>query len=117
MGLQKAIARVEQGMKELGMDGFQTEAGGFVHDKPGVGITGFQVQFVFALPGKSEVEKIGEELGLLVEQVSGGGFSVVLKQKQEDREDEIVTRSVLGVDRLWRLEQQIQSKLGVRLGL
>ena len=26
-------------------------------------------------------------------------------------------RSVLGVDRLWRLEQQIQSKLGVRLGL
>ena len=25
------------------MDGFQTEAGGFVHDKPGVGITGFQV--------------------------------------------------------------------------
>ena len=29
--------------QELGMDGFQTEAGGFVHDKPGVGITGFQV--------------------------------------------------------------------------
>ena len=25
------------------MDGFQTEAGGFVHDKAGVGITGFQV--------------------------------------------------------------------------
>ena len=25
------------------MEGFQTEAGGFVHDKPGVGITGFQV--------------------------------------------------------------------------
>ena len=71
--LQKAITRVEQGMKvasfssdvenyendgyniqdihgnnanfvqELGMEGFQTEAGGFVHDKPGVGITGFQV--------------------------------------------------------------------------
>ena len=26
-------------------------------------------------------------------------------------------RSVLGVDRLWRLEQEVQSKLGVRLGL
>ena len=26
-------------------------------------------------------------------------------------------RSVLGVDRLWRLEQEIQSKLRVRLGL
>ena len=25
------------------MEGFQTEAGGFVHDKPGVGTTGFQV--------------------------------------------------------------------------
>jgi len=120
--LQKAITRVEQGMKELGMEGFQTEAGGFVHDKPGVGTTGFQVRFVLALPGiartgKAEVEKIGEELGLQVEQVSGGGFSVVLKQKHEDREDDIVTRSVVGVDRLWRLEQEVQSKLGVRLAL
>ena len=77
------------------------------------------------MSGKAEVEKIGEELGLLVEQVSlcnpgcsgsyvlvkqvhycnptsesymklhqvsGGGFSVVLKQKHEDREDDIVTR-------------------------
>merc|ERR1712130_501319 len=87
--LQKAITRVEQGMKELGMEGFQTEAGGFVHDKPGIART-----------GKADVEKIGEELGLQVEQVSGGGFSVVLKQKHEDREDDIVTRSVFGVDRL-----------------
>ena len=30
-------------VQELGMEGFQTEAGGFVHDKPGVGTTGFQV--------------------------------------------------------------------------
>jgi len=120
--LQKAITKVEQGMKALGMEGFQTESGGFVHDKPGVGTTGFQVQFVIALPaiartGKAEVEKIGEELGLQIEQISGGGFSVAVRQNQEDREDEIVSRSVAGVDRLWRLEQEKQSKLGVRLAL
>ena len=30
-------------IQALGMEGFQTESGGFVHDKPGVGTTGFQV--------------------------------------------------------------------------
>ena len=69
----------------------------------------FPVRFWVALPGleragRAEVEKVGEELGLVVEQVSTphppttllqttcGAFSVVLKQKKEDREDDIVTR-------------------------
>ena len=40
-------------MQELGMEGFQTESGGFVHDKPGVGTTGFQVSI---LPSKENVK-------------------------------------------------------------
>ena len=41
--LQRAAAAVEQGIKTLGLQGFKTEAGGFVHEKPSVGSTGFQV--------------------------------------------------------------------------
>ena len=40
-------------VQELGMKGFHTEAGGFVHDKPGVGTTGFQVSI---LPSKENVK-------------------------------------------------------------
>lgn len=118
--LQRAAAAVEQGVKTLGLQGFKTEAGGFVHDKPNVGSTGFQVRFCVALPGleragRAEVEKVGEELGLLVEQTTCGAFSVVLKQKKEDREDDIVSRSVVAVDQLWRVEQEVASRLGARL--
>ena len=44
-------------IQELGMEGFQTEAGGFVHDKPGVGTTGFQVFTSVMLPQIKSVQR------------------------------------------------------------
>jgi len=117
--LHKAIFGIESMLKNLG-HGFLTRDGGFPHFKKEVGRSGLQVEFLVSLPGLTKVDtgavaKAGQSLGLVVEQVKGNQVTVVLKQNEEDTEYDIVTRSVTSVDKLWRLDQELQSRAGTRL--
>lgn len=118
--LQKAIMTIETAMKTCELHGFQTSNGGFVHNKSGLLGTGFQVQFSLQLAGfenagNAELEKAQTDLGLsIIHSVRKNIFLVEIVQRPEDRELDIVTRSVDALDKLWRMDMELQSKLGLR---
>jgi len=118
--LQKAIVTIETAMKTSELHGFQTLNGGFVHNKTGLLGTGFQVRFSLQLAGfenasSTELEKAQTNLGLsIVHSIRDNTFLVEIVQRPEDGELDIVTRSVDALDKLWRMDMELQSKLGIR---
>ena len=42
-------------------------------------------------------------------------FSVLHKQSPEDSEHDIVTKSIETVDKLWKMDLELQSKFGIKL--
>jgi len=118
--LQKAIGTIETAMKRCELHGFQTSNGGFIHNKSGLLGTGFQVRFSLQLPGfekacSTELEKAQTDLGLsIVHSIRNNSFLVEIVQREEDRELDIVTRSVDALDKLWRMDMQLKSKFGLR---
>ena len=43
-----------------------------------------------------------------------GVFSIVYKQSPDDSEHDIVTKSIETVDKLWKIDLELQSKFGVK---
>jgi len=128
--LQKAIARIEEALKMVlsskscQQRGFATKDGGFNHNKMGVFGTGLEITFTMELPGfqkaeKCELDKAKMELAAKIDLIKPGSalFSVVLTQFPEDSERDIVTKSVEMVDKLAKMDQELQSRLGIKLTL
>jgi len=128
--LQKAVARIEEALKMIisvkscNQRGFSTQDGGFAHTRREVYGTGFEVVITMDLlgllkAGTDEVDKARRELGLRIEKCPRGAaaFTVVYNQSPEDSEEEIVTKTVAAVDSLARMDQELQSRLGVKLTL
>jgi len=128
--LQKAVARIEEALKMVfstkscQQRGFSTKDSTFNHDRKGVFGTGFETTFTMDLPGfqrseRSELDKAKMELGLKIEPSRQGGsaFHVVLQQFPEDTEKDIVVRGVEAVDKLAFMDQELQSRMGIKLTL
>jgi len=120
--LQKAVSRIEEALKSCNERGFTNNNGSFTHSKRGVYGTGFETTFTIDLPGfgngkadKSELEKAANELFLdIVKGRSGNLYTVSIRQRIEDTEEEIVQRSVEGVDNLFMMDRNLQAKLGIK---
>jgi len=120
--LQKAVSRIEEALKSCNERGFTNTNGSFTHSKRGVYGTGFETTFTIDLPGfgngkadKSELEKAANELFLdIVKGRSGNLYTVSIRQRIEDTEEEIVQRSVEGVDNLFMMDRNLQAKLGIK---
>jgi len=128
--LQKAVARIEEALKMVlsskscQQRGFLTKDGSFSHSKSGVFGTGLEITFTMELPGfqkadRAELDKAKMELATKIDLTRSGGslFTVVLTQFPEDTERDIVVRSVEMVDKLAKMDQELQSRLGVKLTL
>jgi len=128
--LQKAVARIEEALKMVlsskscQQRGFSTKDGLFSHSRSGVFGTGLEITFTMELPGfqkadRTELDKAKMELATKIDLTRSGGslFTVVLTQFPEDTERDIVCRSVEMVDRLAKMDQELQSRLGVKLTL
>jgi len=121
--LQKAVVRIEEAIKACQQKGFTTNNSGFSHCKKGVNGTGFEISFTIELPGfreagRAELDKAKADLNLKIEpEGDASTFSVVLKQAADDSEHDIVTKSVETVDKLWKMDLELQSRLGVKLTL
>jgi len=122
--LQKAAVRIEEAIKSCQQKGFTTNNSGFAHGKKGVFGTGFEITFAIELPGfleagRAELDKARAELKLRIEPEIRGlnTFKVVMKQVPDDSEHDIVTKSVETVDKLWKMDLELQSRYGVKLTL
>merc|ERR1711936_1069588 len=122
--LQKAVVKIEEAIKSCQQKGFTTNNSGFAHSKKGVNGTGFEITFAMELlgfreAGRSELEKAQADLKLKIEPEGGSGktFNVVLKQANDFSEHDIATKSVETVDKLWKLDLELQSRFGVKLSL
>jgi len=121
--LQKAVTRIEEALKSCNERGFTTNSGAFVHCKRGVYGTGFETSFTIDLPGlaradKAELEKAKNELFIDIDKGrSGTIYTVQLRQSPDYSEEDIITRSVDALDSLWKLDQEMQAKFGIKLDL
>merc|ERR1711990_796479 len=125
--LQKAVSRIGEALKMVfstkscNERGFTNNNGSFTHSRRGVYGTGFETTFTIDLPGfgkaeKSELEKAANELFLdIVKGRSGNLYTVSIRQSIEDTEEEIVKRSVEGLDNLYMLDRNLQTKLGIKV--
>merc|ERR1712226_493053 len=128
--LQKAVARIEEALKMIistkscQQRGFATNDGKFVHSRREVYGTGLEV-FVsmellgFAKAGMDEIEKARREIGVKIDKCDKGSatFTVILNQGPDDVEEEIVKKTVVAVDKLGRMDAELQYRLGVKLPL
>eukprot|EP00092_Neocalanus_flemingeri_P083675 GFUD01105042.1.p1 GENE.GFUD01105042.1~~GFUD01105042.1.p1 ORF type:complete len:496 (-),score=166.67 GFUD01105042.1:124-1611(-) len=119
--LQKAAVRIEEAIKSCQQKGFTTNNNGFAHGKKGVYGTGFEISFTLELPGfqeagRAELDKARANLNLKIEPEGFGArtFSVVLTQLPDDSEHEIATKSVETVDKLWKMDLELQSRFGIK---
>jgi len=72
-----------------------------------------------AKAGMDEIDKARKEIGVKIDKCDKGSatFTVILNQGPDDVEEEIVTKTVLAVDRLGRMDAELQSRLGIKLTL
>merc|ERR1711971_1421280 len=122
--LQKAVARIEEAIKSTQQRGFATTNGAFAHSRREVYGTGLEVVITMDLvglmkAGMQELDKAKRDLGLKIEKSDRGAatFTVVSGQGPDDTEEEIVSKTVSAVDSLYRMDHELQSKLGVKLTL
>jgi len=121
--LQKAAVKIEEAIKACQQKGFTTNNHGFAHTKKGVYGTGFEITFNMELPGfqeagRAELDKARADLNLEIGPkgvpLCAGVFSIVYKQSPDDSEHDIVTKSIETVDKLWKIDLELQSKFGVK---
>jgi len=121
--LQKAVVRIEEAIKACQQKGFTTNNSGFSHGKHGVNGTGFEISFTIELPGfgqagRAELDKAKADLKMKIEpERHANTFRTVLKEAVDESEHDIVTRSVEAVDKLWKMDMELQSRFGVKLTL
>jgi len=128
--LQKAVARIEEALKMIisvkscQQRGFATSNGAFSHSRREVYGTGLEVVITMDLVGlmkggMQEIDKAKRELGLKIEKCDRGAatFTVVYGQGPDDSEEEIVSKTVSAVESLYRMDHELQSRLGVKLTL
>jgi len=120
--LQKAVIKIEEAIKSCQDKGFTSDCNGFSHSQIGVNGTGLEVRFNLALPGfrqagRAELDKSKSDLNLTIVPSGQEVFTVELKHKVDQSEYDIVTKSVEMVDKLWRQDQELQSRFGVKLTL
>jgi len=128
--LQKAVARIEEALKMIisvkstQQRGFATTNGAFAHSRREVYGTGLEVVITMDLVGlmkggMQELDKAKRDLGLKIEKSDRGAatFTVVSCQGPDDSEEEIVSKTVSAVDSLYRMDHELQSKLGIKLTL
>jgi len=122
--LQKAAVKIEEAIKSCQQKGFTTNKTGFAHSKKGVYGTGFEITFAMELPGfqeagRAELDKARADLNLEIGPqgvpLCASVFTIVAKQSPEDSEHDIVTKSIETVDRLWKMDLELQSRFGVKL--
>jgi len=122
--LQKAAVKIEEAIKSCQQKGFTTNNNGFAHSKKGVYGTGFEITFNMELPGfqeagRAELDKAKADLNLTIGPegvpLCAGVFNIVLKQSPDDSEHDIVTNSIETVDKLWKMDLELQSKFGVKM--
>merc|ERR1712059_240514 len=112
-----------EALKSCNERGFAANNGAFVHTKRGVYGTGFETTFTVDLPGlakadKAELEKAKNELFLDFQKGrSGSLYTVSLRQSPDYTEADIFDRSVEALNGLWKLEQELQAKFGIKLDL
>merc|ERR1712013_476845 len=114
--LQKAAVKIEEAIKACQQKGFTTNNHGFAHTKKGVYGTGFEITFNMELPGFQEAgrEELNLDIGPKGVPLCAGVFSIVYKQSPDDSEHDIVTKSIETVDKLWKMDLELQSRFGVK---
>jgi len=120
--LHKAVIKIEEAIKSCQGDGFTASNSGFAHTQICVNGTGLEVNFNIQLPGfvqagRAELDKTKADLNASFVNQGRGEFTVGLRQVGDISEHEIVTKSVEMVDAVWKQDQQLQSKLGVKLAI
>ena len=120
--LHKAIFKIEEALKSSQERGFTTDCRGFSHNQLAVNGTGLEIRFSIHMPGfsqagKAEIEKSKSDLHVAILPESRDRYEVLTKQTDEMDEFEIVTRSIDAVDKLWKRDMELQSRLGVKLSL
>jgi len=122
--LQKAVVKIEEAIKACQQKGFTTNNSGFAHTRKEVYGTGFEVSFSMELPGfqeagRSELDKARADLNLKIDPegvpICARVFNIVVKQSPDDSEHDIVTKSIATIDKLWKMDLELQSRFGIKL--
>jgi len=73
----------------------------------------------FQEAGRAELDKAKADLNLTIGPegvpLCAGVFNIVLKQSPDDSEHDIVTNSIETIDKLWKMDLELQSKFGVKM--